>query len=771
MPCYRFRLFEFDSDRLRLQKQGVRVKLQRKPHTMLAVLLEEPGRTVTRQELYQRLWPDSNVVEFDQGLNVVVMKLRDALGDSSDEPSYIETVAGSGYRFIEAVELVQDGTSDDGKVAAESSTQPWSTGNLNNIKSANGGNATPSTKTDAVFDTHPKGSSNTAERWQTRFRVSMSVGAFGLAAACAFGVRYMTRPLPAPRITEYVQLTHDARMKFVNGTDGINLYLSYQTASGQGTAAEVPVIGGQITPVAVDLPGVGKGPTYAVILGDASPDGTKILAYLPHNSEERDLWITGTSGRPAHHLAKAFWATWSPDGKLVVFSTAGKLFTISSDGGTAHLLADLSSLVGKGRIAFLDWSPEGGRIRFSVTPDYRNYMIWEISSDGSNLHRVLPEWDKFNKACCGRWTHDGDFYVFQLFDKVGGPAGAPNQLWAIDERRGGLRPPIKEPIQLTNNMVWWGFPLPSRDGKKIFTKATTYSGELDRLDKQTNQFRPYLGGISAGFVAFSKDGKYVAYVSYPDGILWRCNRDGTGLIQLSSPPLLPWDIAWSPDSRQIVFESRMPNGDSAASGRTAIYVVSSHGGTPALLIPEDNASESDASWSSDGKKIVYSTGDLRYLGDSSLGTVKTHILDLASHKTSTLPSGPKPYYSPRLSPDGRYVSFLAAPDPSDPVIFDLQTQRYSTLHGLPSFGGLDWNTWSHDSKSLYFRLTGGPNGESGVYLVPVNGAKPERVIDLTGFRQTGWNHRSWMGLDPTDAPLLLRDTGSTELFALTLARH
>lgn len=712
-------------------------------------------------------------MDFDQGLNVAVKKLRDALGDSSDQPNYIETVAGSGYRFIEAVELVRlNGSGNDGKVAARSSTQPGSTGDLNGIASAKGGGTVQLTNTASVPDTQPEGPSNTAKRWQTRFRVWMSIGVVSFAVAGVLGVLYMKRPLPPPRITEYVQLTRDTRVKFVNGTDGTRLYLSYVMASGQRTAAQVPVVGGQITPVAVDLPGVHQGGTYNVILGEVSPDGTRLLVYSSPDSLEHDLWITGTSGHPAHHLGRALWAAWSPDGKQVVFSAnGGNLFTIPSDGGTAHLLAHLSGLVGNnGALDGLAWSPEGRRIRFDVTPDYRNWTIWEISPDGSNLRRVLPDWDKFHKACCGHWTPDGEFFLFQLLDKSN-PVGAPNQLWALDERRKGLRSPIREPIQLTNNMVWWGYPIPSRDGGKIFTKATTYSGELDRLDKQTNQLRPYLGGTSAEYVAFSRDGKYVAYVSYPDGILWRCNRDGTGQIQLSGPPMHPADVAWSPDGRQIVFESRVPNGDSAPSGRTAIFVVSSEGGTPTLLIPEDNASQSNANWSPDGKAIVYATGDLRYLRDLSLRTARTHIFDLSSHKITTLPPGPKACYSPRLSPDGRYISFLAAPDPSDPVIFDLQTQRYSTLHGLPPFGVLDWNSWSHDSKSIYLRLWGGPNGASGIYRLPVNGGKPERVVDLTGFRQTGWNHRSWMGLDPTDAPLLLRDTGSTELFALTLARN
>jgi DNA-binding winged helix-turn-helix (wHTH) protein/tetratricopeptide (TPR) repeat protein len=106
MPVYRFPPFEFDSDTGRLLKHGLRVKLQRKPQLVLACLLDEPGNTVSRQELYARLWPDGTVVEFDLGLSVAVKKLREALRDSSDQPNYIATVAGSGYRFIARVDSV-----------------------------------------------------------------------------------------------------------------------------------------------------------------------------------------------------------------------------------------------------------------------------------------------------------------------------------------------------------------------------------------------------------------------------------------------------------------------------------------------------------------------------------------------------------------------------------------------------------------------------------------------------------------------------------------
>jgi Tol biopolymer transport system component len=90
----------------------------------------------------------------------------------------------------------------------------------------------------------------------------------------------------------------------------------------------------------------------------------------------------------------------------------------------------------------------------------------------------------------------------------------------------------------------------------------------------------------------------VAYVSYPDGILWKANKDGNGRVQLTSPPLRPEYVSWSPDGTQIAFMSDSPQ------GRTDSYIVSAQGGVPTRLIPDDSGSESTPSWSPDGGKIV-----------------------------------------------------------------------------------------------------------------------------------------------------------------------
>src|SRR5205085_7373123 len=95
---FRFGPFEFDPDNGELRKHGLKLRLVGQPGDVLALLLERKGELVRREELQQRLWSSNTFVEFDHGLNAAVMRLREVLGDSSDQPRYIETVPRRGYR-------------------------------------------------------------------------------------------------------------------------------------------------------------------------------------------------------------------------------------------------------------------------------------------------------------------------------------------------------------------------------------------------------------------------------------------------------------------------------------------------------------------------------------------------------------------------------------------------------------------------------------------------------------------------------------------------
>ncbi len=118
--------------------------------------------------------------------------------------------------------------------------------------------------------------------------------------------------------------------------------------------------------------------------------------------------------------------------------------------------------------------------------------------------------------------------------------------------------------------------------------------------------------------------------------------------------------------------------------------------------------------------------------------------------------------SPRWSPNGRFITVLSTVGSFNPRVYDFKTKQWSEL----PVGPVDWPTWSQDSRSIYFLRT---VRDPGVIRIFIQGGKIEMVVDLQGFHSTGWVS-FWFGLDPTDAPLMLRNVGSEDIYAMTLDR-
>jgi Tol biopolymer transport system component len=267
------------------------------------------------------------------------------------------------------------------------------------------------------------------------------------------------------------------------------------------------------------------------------------------------------------------------------------------------------------------------------------------------------------------------------------------------------------------------------------------------MDAKSGQLLPYLGGISAEDVTFSPDGRFIAYVTFPEGILWRANRDGSGPMQLTDPPLYATLPHWSPDGAQILFSA------ADTAGYTKAYIIPSQGGPPRPILPEDQEGQVDPNWSPDGRKIVFDTR-----GISESKSVALRILDLTSHQVTTVP-GSVGKYSPRWSPNGRFIAATSL-SPSDLAVFELETERWSVLQK----GEFDFPAWSRDGRFIYFLSQ---RGDKGVFRIRPSGGKAERVVDLERFHLTGLDG-FWMALDPEDLPMLLRDAGGVDIYGLTL---
>jgi Tol biopolymer transport system component/DNA-binding winged helix-turn-helix (wHTH) protein len=728
----RFSVFRFDDVEVRerefsLVKAGAVLPVEPKAFRVLLILLRNPGKLIGKEELLNAVWGDAAVTE--NSLTRSIALLRKLLGDETRNPRYIETVATVGYRFICKVEVAED---ESGVVKPAGET-PGS-----------------STAADAavIFLEEPGrgvGGELTSGQLNKDGRKRLARRALSTAAVLAIGIAapgwYLHRPLPPPRITAYTQLTHDGHSKDLVGTDGNRIYLSSPYQGGVPTAiGQVAVSGGVVAPIPVELPD-----GYQVDrLADVSRDGSAFLvgSSVKHSGEHPQLWNVRVLGGSLRRMPDAWSAAFSPDGKTVAYqATDGDIWLMQSDGTGAHKLAP-------GGAEGLAWSPDGTLLRFT-----RNFRLWEISSNGSNLRQLFPNWNASSRQCCGRWTSDGRFFVFLGGESVfmsGAvqPGSEGGDIWALDERRGLIRRPSAQPVQLTTGPTRWGPPIPG-DGKAIFSQGSTPRGELSRYDAQTKQLQPFLGGISVEGVTFSKDGRSVAYVSFPENTLWRANRDGSNPVQLTDPPMKVFLPGFSPDGTQIVFS------DFSSPGHVESYIVPSEGGRPRRIIPEDQGQEGDPSWSPDGRKIVFDIGDVS-------PSHEIRVLDLDSHQVTTVP-GSDGLYSPRWSPDGRYIAALLDDSSQSLKIFDFGTQRWSTPSQV---SGLGFPVWSSDSQWIYFGAAS-DQGNRGIYRIRANGGEAQLVVDLKNLHWAGW-FGTWFGLDPTDAPLLLRDVGGNDIYALTL---
>ena len=573
---------------------------------------------------------------------------------------------------------------------------------------------------------------------KTRQLRSTVVGG-ALAAAVILGVLafFWMRPTPVPRVANYVQLTHDGLQKSLIGTDGSRLYLTLLNSGVQDVAA-IQISGGQQISIAM--------PSLDMVPVDLSPDGSQFLVLdgtgYPVSGPFWSLPIMGGSPRRLGETVGEV-ATWSPDGKMLAYTSAGNIFLANSDGTEPRKLFSTKSLV-----TDMVWTADGKRLRLGTSDFPQNgvagtgigpRLLWEVAADGSNPHRLLAGWHNPPDECCGKWSADGKYFIFQ----------SQGQIWALPQESGFLHstPP---PTQLTSSPMSLHSPMPSKDGKKLFVVGQTYRGELERYDLKAHVFAPFLYGISAEFIAFSKDGQWVTYVSYPEGALWKSRANGSERVQLTFPPVHAVLPRWSPDGKTIIFFD-FPQ-SSTRPGR--IYVISSDGGTPRELIPNDTHNQQDPTWSADGNKIAYA-GDANDAAVSD-GAPAIRIYDLQSKQVTSLSQSHR-LFSPRWSPDGLYIAALTS-DSSTLRLFDLKTQKWAEI----AKGSFGWPTWSNDGKYIYV-LDG--TGKGAVLKIGIKDHQVERVVDLKNFVLTGQGGGS-LSLAPDDSLLLLRDTGTQDVYSL-----
>ena len=730
---YCFGLFEADAESGELRKSGLRVRLQAQPFQVLICLLEHPGEVVSREEIQQRLWGTDTVVDFDHGLGTAINKLREALGDSAENPRFIETLARRGYRFIAPVTVAgnrhdeRSGPAHDA-VAGTETLQP----SLQE-KNAWGKRHAPAAAPD----------SRTEHLRIITILIGMALVVVGSFLA---GFRMRSKWTGPPLIR---QVTFSGRVSpgdplFESlpgtATDGSRIYFQ-QIENGRGVLAQALIADGETS--TLPLPDELAAPS----LGDISPDGSKLLLrnHLA-TAAEQSLWIVSTIGGTARRIPGilAHDATWMPDGQRILYASGDDLYIARDSGADSRKLATLP-----GRAFWLRWSPDGKRLRLTLlNSETHTSNLWQVDADGSDAHLLLDKWNGLPAAeCCGSWTEDGSFYVFQSSRE-----GNSNIL-AISEH-GGLFGDWQEPVKITNGPLDYRAPIIERGGRRTFFIGLNRQSELLRYDRSASIFVPSGTGLGiARRVEYSRDGQWVAWIRQDDDSLWRSRSDGSERLQLTGRPMQVFMMHWSPDGRQLVLMGRQP-------GKPwKVYTMDGEGGHLQEVLDEGR-SEADPDWSPDGRVLVL--GRLPDLMAEASQFKAIYMVDLTT-KAMTELTGSGGLFSPRWSADGKYIAALSI-DQKKLMLFDVAARSWRVV----AEGNIADPNWSHDGAAIFFHDFA--QADQPIYKLTLKNGKMERVADLHNLRSANVVDYRFAGLALGDVPLVSARLSTANIYAAELPR-
>ena len=546
---------------------------------------------------------------------------------------------------------------------------------------------------------------------------------------------YLRSPEARPAVISSLQITNDGASKRSLVTDGTRLYFS-EYVSGHSVLTQVSTSGGETAPVPSSLD--------SADVYDLFPGRSELLVKgVAEGSEtEWPVWIlpvpAGTIRQVGNILAHA--AAWAPDGQHIVYARNSSLFTCDADGTDSHELISVSGVPFAPR-----YSPDGRRLRFTIRDtNQRTSSLWEISADGKNLHAVLPDWNKPAQEFGGSWTPNGEYYLLES------SRNHTKNIWAMREGAGSLfSKGAQEPTQLTVGPLMFSDPTPSLDGKKLFVIGQQRRFDLVRLEDKSQQFSVFLPGVSAGEADITRNGEWVVYVSHPDLTLWRSKPDGSSRTQLTYNPMLVHMPRWSPDAKQIAFMASHP-------GKPwKIFVMAAEGGTPREVTSGDRH-QGDPTWTSRGDGIVFA--GMPWLEYKTVSGPNIHLVDLNSSQVTDV-AGSENLFSPRSSPDGRYIVALSA-DSTKMMLYDVEKKSWSEL----AASRFAFENWSRDGKAIYAEDY--PDKVDDLVRVNVANGKVERLLSLKEIPRGFDPWEFWVGLTPDDSPLLMRDKSTQEIYSL-----
>lgn len=781
-----FDAFEVNLKSEELWRGARKVRCQRQPFRVLVALVEKAGEVVSREELQLAIWGSDSPADADHSLGIAVNKLREALGDSAEMPRFIETLSRRGYRFIAEVSLTY-GTSESVQTASAVeliSTPPAGDtakheGEADGAKEEIGAVEGPAPPVLTVLPVRGAAAiegnaaiasldaESTRPGARRRFPILLLAGLF--VALCAGGaiawLLIAYSGAGAPRRIDQVTFNDSIFPGVIAmesypalASDGSRLY-SATLENGETHIASIDPQTGTMQPL--QLPGEIVNPT----LTDISPDGSRLLV-LSHASTaaEQPLWVVPRGGGSGLRVGNvlAHDAIWMPDGQSVLFGAGDTLQVLRLDTNAVTPFATLP-----GRPFRMRWSPSGQLLRMTILdPLAHTSSLWQMTA-GHAPKPILPGWNTPAQECCGVWSPDGKRYVFASLQ------GSSTDLWTMPAYR------LEKPVRLTNGPLRFTAPLSGREDGRLYFVGLDMRSILQRYDAPSGRFvveRSFLGDATR--VSYSRDRQWVAWTDN-SGHLWRAragaDAEGREKLQLTSDPLQVFLAQWSPDDRRLVMMAHEPG------GAWQLYEINADGGVPVQLLHE-RRNEADPGWSPDGQQIVF--GRTPDLMGGEVGPKQLQLLDLRTHAVTTVP-GSDGFFSPRWSPDGRWIAALTLGE-QKLVLFDTQTRQWSLLGSSAQSDGKPGATgrhaagqsvsgiraadpvWSADSRALYIHAAF--SSPQTIVRISVPDGSATVVAPIANPLVSDEADSVFVGMNRDEQPLIRVRTATGNLYSMKMGR-
>src|SRR6266496_1704203 len=675
--CARFDQFQVDlsSGDLRTP-EGTSVRIQQQPLQVLRLLLAAEGRVITREQLRVALWPHDTFVDFEHGVNTAVKKLRQALGDSVENPKFVETVPKVGYRFLVPVEWVTD---------LEDKRQPQT------LASVSSGEA-------PVLQPRPA----------KRLFTTRNLAVMALIVTGVFGSLFLYRShllrskAPEPSISLAVTSVGEKYSPSLS-PDGKQLAFAWNGGNGPCFSIYVKLIGTEEPLRLTKQESVDYNPVW-------SPDG-RYIAFCRIQKGETGIYIIPTLGgaerkvRDTHweerEFYEVFWyfgrLSWSPDGKLLAFSdrTSGNeptsIFLLSLDSFAVRRITS-PGLPGDYNPVF---SPDGQTLAFNRGSQGVT-SVYTVAVAGGEEHRLItgPQYG-WGLA----WTPDGRDIVFAKARWL----AKSGWLWKIS--RHGNDP---ERLQFGQDGTE-----PSIRGNRLaharqVTNLNIWRRKLDSFQASAPERFLSSTTIESG-PQFSPDGSKIVFESTRSGAdeVWMCRSDGRDLIQLTQLNSVTGTPRWSPDGQQIAFDSRAP-------GNADIYVMDSRDGSLRKLTNEAST-DVVPSWSRDGRWIYFASdrnGEWQVWKMPSAGGPAVQV---------TRHGG----YGGFESLDGRFLYYTKGA--TVPGIWRIPTTGGEETEVIDSLAAGYWGYWGIVENGIYYLDT---TAKPGIVFFDFTTHRATRVFDL-----------------------------------------